>query len=116
MKKVAIRLKAIRIGRGLTQKDLALRINKSVSAVSSYESGTQLPPLDVIISIAMELGVTLDYLTGFADNEHFSTRGLTPQQKELIELLYSEFVKSPNDDELSDSKVEIIRKLILLFS
>ena len=42
-----LRLKKLRKSRGLTQKMLADRINKSVSAVSSYESNAQLPPLDV---------------------------------------------------------------------
>lgn len=32
------RLKTIRLQRGLTQRQLAARVNKSVSAISSYES------------------------------------------------------------------------------
>lgn len=39
-----LRLKKLRKSRGLTQKMLADRINKSVSAVGSYESNAQLTP------------------------------------------------------------------------
>ena len=34
--------------------------------------------IEILISIALALGVTLDYLTGFADNEHFSSKELSP--------------------------------------
>lgn len=59
-----LRLRELRKSRGLTQKMLAERINKSVSAVSSYESNAQLPPLDVSKSIALALGISIDYLVG----------------------------------------------------
>lgn len=42
------RLRALRNKRGLTKKDLAKRINKSVSAVSGYEPNVQIPPTDVL--------------------------------------------------------------------
>lgn len=56
------RLKAIRNQRGLTQKKLAEEIGKSVQAVSSYERNSQIPPIEVMISIADVLNVSLDYL------------------------------------------------------
>ena len=60
------RIKDIRQKRGITQKDLALRVNKSISAISSYETNAQLPPLDVIEDIAVILNVSIDYLVGSA--------------------------------------------------
>ena len=65
------RLKSIRLKRGLTQKELAAKISKSVSAVSSYESNAQLPPLDVLESIALTLNVSIDYLI---NGEEFQKR------------------------------------------
>lgn len=59
---IGSRLKDMRSKRGLTQKDLAKRINKSVSAISAYESNAQTPPTDVLISIAQVLRVPLTYL------------------------------------------------------
>lgn len=43
------RLKEMRNKRGMTQKMLAAKINKSVTAVSGYESNIQTPPTDVLI-------------------------------------------------------------------
>lgn len=111
------RLSALRKKRGLTQRDLARRINKSVSAISSYESNTQVPPTDVLESIACVLNVSLDYLVGFEHNEIYSTKSLSTEQKEIIELLFKEFVHSTGAGvKLSSQQMEIIQKLFFLFS
>lgn len=110
------RLKAIRIRQGLTQRELAEKINKSVSAVSSYETNAQLPPLDVLESIALTLNVSLDYLVGIAPSNSFSTQNLTQTQKELVELLFQEFhTEKSGSEELTQSQIQIIQKLISEF-
>ena len=112
-----VRLKDIRKKRGLTQKALAKRINKSVSAVSSYELEVQIPPVEVLMSIASVLNVSLDYLVGFENSDIYSTGNLSPQQKEILQLLYQEFTvpaKSDNSN-ISSQQIEIIQKLLLLF-
>lgn len=63
------RIKEIRTQRGITQSELAKRINKSKSAVSGYESNAQIPPSEVLVSIATVLNVSLDYLVGFEMEE-----------------------------------------------
>ena len=110
------RLKETRIRRNLTQKALAAKVNKSVPAISSYELNAQMPPLDVLISIASVLNVSLDYLAGFDTTETYSTRNLQPQQKELLELLFAEFT-SPTKTAagLSAEQIRIIQKLFRLF-
>ena len=111
------RLSALRKKRGLTQRDLARRINKSVSAVSGYESNAQMPPTDVLESIACVLNVSLDYLVGFEHNEIYSTKSLNPEQKEFLELLFREFANSTGTGATrSPQQIEIIQKLLLLFS
>ena len=111
------RLKEIRLQHGLTQKTLAKRINKSISAVSSYESNAQMPPLDVLISMASVYAVSLDYLVGFSNDPIYSAKGLNPEQKELIELLFLEFANTPvQNRELSPEQVRIIQKLFNIFS
>ncbi len=55
------------------EKVLAGRINKSVAAVSSYETNVQSPPLDVLISIASVLNVSLE---------------LPPEEREPINRIY----------------------------
>lgn len=113
---LGLRLKTLRLQRGLTQKMLATRIHKSKAAIGSYESNRQMPPLDVLISIAVALNVSLDYLVGFEKSEYYSTKGLTHKQIEVLNLIFSEF-SIPTGDRvsLSTQQIEIIRSLILLF-
>lgn len=116
MEDIGLRLQHIRKKRGLTQKDLANRIHKSSSAISSYETNSQLPPLDVLISISLSLGVSLDYLAGLECREYISIEKLSNQQKDLIVKLTSEFLSpSSNEKELSVSQKEILEKLLYLF-
>lgn len=111
------RLQEARIQRGMTQKVLAQRINKSVATVSSYETGVQMPPLDVLITISYVLNISLDSLAGLDADTVYSTRGLTAQQKEILELLFSEFQSDKsNENRLSEAQTVILQKLILYFS
>lgn len=111
------RIKDIRLQRGLTQRALALRINKSISAISSYETNIQMPPLDVLISISRALNVTLDYLVGMNTGPTYTTTGFSDSQKEILDLLITEFrLSSSRDNNLSPNQLQILQKLILLFS
>ena len=111
------RLKAIRQQRGLTQKKLAEEIGKSVQAVSSYERNSQIPPIEVMISIADVLRVSLDFLVDRQPINTFSFYKLAPKQKALLELLQDEF-SSPykGDAPFSARQILILQKLLLLFS
>lgn len=111
------RLKHIRQKRGLTQKDLALRINKSISAISSYESNAQLPPLDVITDIAMVLHVSLDYLVGTDQDYTFSTKYLKEEQREILDLLLYEFqANHPGNQQLTHEQICLLQRLIYYFT
>lgn len=113
---LGLRLKTLRLQRGLTQKMLATRIHKSKAAVGSYESNRQMPPLDVLISIAGTLNVSLDYLVGFEKSEYYSTKSFNSSQIEVLDLLFSEFtVPTGCDHSLSAQQIDIIRKLIRVF-
>lgn len=110
------RLKSIRRKRGFTQKELALRINKSISAISSYESNAQLPPLDVLEDIARTLNTSLDYLVGIDKSNTFSAKALTPAQSDLLDLVFQEFnTKTTFTGELSQEQITLLQKLIEYF-
>ena len=110
------RLKAMRLQRGLTQKELAARVSKSVSAISSYESNAQLPPLDVLESIALVLHCSIDYLIGLDSFNTYSTQNLTDPQKDILELLFQEFSsQDTSTTDLSARQIRIIQRLIFLF-
>lgn len=111
------RIKEIRTQRGMAQNELAKRINKSKSAVCGYESEAQVPPLEVLVSIASVLNVSLDYLVGFEMEEPISVANLTSQQKKIINLILEEFSKPTNPSpRLSQQQITIIQELICLFS
>lgn len=111
------RIKEIRTQRGMAQNELAKRINKSKSAVCGYESEAQVPPLEVLVSIASVLNVSLDYLVGFDKEEPVSLNNLTDQQKRIINLLLVEFSNPTNTSHrLSQQQIIIIQELICLFS
>lgn len=111
------RMKEIRQLRGLSQRELAKRICKSVSAISSYESDTQMPPLDVLVSIASALNVTLDFLAGFDSHKSYSAIGLSPEQVSFLDSLFSEFnTPTSSGKNLSPEQTNLIATLIHLFS
>lgn len=56
------RLYELRKGSGLTQNDLAEKLDVSRQAVSRWEMGTAKPDIDNLVALSNVLGVTLDYL------------------------------------------------------
>ena len=56
------RIASLRHGYGLSQAELARRLHISASAIGMYEQGRREPSVDILIAIAQEFGVTLDYL------------------------------------------------------
>lgn len=62
----AHRLRRVRTERGLTQRDLAKRIKKHYSEVSSYETGTH-PGFWNLCELARALDVSLDWLCCLTD-------------------------------------------------
>lgn len=114
---IGMRIKSLREQRGISQRNLAKKINKSASAVCSYESNIQFPPLDVLISIAQVLNVSLDVITGFDSAETIVVERLTDEQKEVMYLLLSEFSGcEQHSSELTTQQVRIIQKLIHIFT
>lgn len=58
------RLANLRENLGLTQKELAAKLNVGRSTISGYEKGTTQPSYDVLIKLADFFDVSLDYLFG----------------------------------------------------
>lgn len=57
-------LRELRDERRLTQTELANTLHISKSAISSYEIGASLPPMERALELADFFGVSLDYLFG----------------------------------------------------
>ena len=56
------RIEAARKKKGLTQEELAERVNVSQSMINHIENGNKKPSLETAVALANELGVTLDSL------------------------------------------------------
>jgi transcriptional regulator with XRE-family HTH domain len=52
---------------GLTQRELAERLNVSVQAISKWETGSGIPDVSALIPLARELHITTDELLDFHD-------------------------------------------------
>ncbi|WP_277285296.1 helix-turn-helix domain-containing protein [Sneathia sanguinegens] len=87
---------------GITQKELADRINVSESVVSRYISGEREPKANVLANIATALRTTSDYLLGIEENDNFSQSRIkrmiarnadnmtVEEKRELINALFGE--------------------------
>ena len=58
------RLKAVRKAKGITQRELAQLIGVSEGAVKTWEQETSEPTAGALVSIAVALGVSIDYIVG----------------------------------------------------
>ena len=56
------RIAALRRRAGLSQAELAQRLQISASAMGMYEQGRREPSVDTLIAMAQELQVSIDYL------------------------------------------------------
>lgn len=57
-----MRIALLRASNSWSQAELARRIGVSASAVGMYEQGRREPSLDLVVRLAIEFGVTTDYL------------------------------------------------------
>ena len=102
----AERFKAAREKSGLTLKELKDRIGVSVSALSHYANGANLPPLDVAAKLATELGVSLDWLCGINDeaSSNLAIRNAGDYLRILSLLLTTKVQEAPTRD-LNDNYI-----------
>ena len=66
---IAPRIKGLREGLRLTQRQLAAKLQVAHNTVSQYENGTIYPSLGMVVELAQIFDVTTDYLLG-ADKEY----------------------------------------------
>jgi transcriptional regulator with XRE-family HTH domain len=61
------RLKELRVSQGLSQMQLANKVDISQSAIAKWELGKTEPTASAIITLAKFFGETTDYLLGLED-------------------------------------------------
>ncbi len=63
----AIRLRELRIEKGLSMKQLAKALDTTDAAISNWENCINEPKISYLKSIALYFGVSCDYLLGIED-------------------------------------------------
>ena len=63
-----MRLKEIRLSKGISQLKLAMELNTNQNTISRYETGDREPGINELIKIADYFDVTVDYLIGRTDD------------------------------------------------
>ena len=58
--KIGAQIKQLRLAAGMTQRELAQRINVGNTTLSQYESGARVPSDEVKLKIAMVFGVSVE--------------------------------------------------------
>ena len=113
MQDLGERLKALRKSRGLTQKQLGEQIHKSKAAIGSYEQGVQIPPTDVLISLAKLYHLSLDDLVGLNEPQ---PNDLSSQQQDLInDLMTILNADNMSAEELRQAQLKFIGNLTRMF-
>lgn len=104
-------LKDLRVQKGYSQAMLSNKINKSKTVISNYENNIVMPPLEVLIDMAVLFNVSLDYLVGIDKKESIQIYQLSDNQKELMRELRDEFSDKKflgRRSELSQRQQEIL--------
>lgn len=98
------RLKKLRKDAGLTQVDVANKLEISQPAYASWERGIKKPTQDNLVKIAQVLNVSVDYLVGNSEKKsddldniellfRMNSKGLTDEEKEIFKKELIEFME-----------------------
>ena len=92
-----IRLKELRERRGLSQSEVADRLEVTRSTISGYERNTITPSLDQLVRLAVLYHSSLDYMMGMDNRTCFYLDDLTESQKqtvlEVVDRIKREFLR-----------------------
>ena len=82
------KLKNARLNRKLSRKQIAERIGVTASMIGLYETSERLPSIPVLIKLATQYKVSIDYLLGYntKSTDTLSLDGLTDNQIKALKL------------------------------
>ena len=85
----SIRLKELRLEKGLTQKELSARLNLSPNSVCEWEKGRCEPNIDTLKKLSNIFNCSIDYLAGTSDDFgcisfNNQTDELTSEERKLV--------------------------------
>jgi transcriptional regulator with XRE-family HTH domain len=93
--RLGLRIKALRTHKGLSQEEIAERVERSVDAISKIERGISLPGIDTLIRLSEPLGVTVPELL-----EPIWQEGTVDPVRADLELALMQLARSLDDRSL----------------
>ena len=81
------RIKAQRVKRKMSQKQLADRLALTQSTISSYESEQTLPSKEILYQLAVIFDCTTDYLLGLNSRRFICVDNLSAPQEDALRRL-----------------------------
>ena len=85
------KIKELRLGKGYSQTKLASKLGINKSIISAYENQERYPSVEVLIKLAKEFKVSVDWLVGLDKNCTLDISGLSNSQVLAIEKIIEEF-------------------------
>ena len=105
------RLKELRSEKGVSQKEVALHIEKTPQAYSLYEKSLRDPDSDTLIKLADYFGVTTDYLLGQDDSRSASMDEENKKPADLKKILENQQVMFDGEIVTEDDK-ELVKRML----
>ena len=84
---IADRIKNLRISCGMTQSDLARKLNITRSSVNAWEMGISTPSTTYVVELSQLFHVSTDYLLGLEHSGCLDTDGLSEEEAEAVRTL-----------------------------
>jgi len=113
MKIFGTRIKALRKGTKLSQKNFAAEIGISPSAVNRYENCQAEAPYEVLVAYADYFDVSLDYLLGRADKPQGKLYDFIPKVQDNKEMkAFIDMCFDP-DSPMSEKLKETLLKMMM---
>lgn len=85
------RIKKLREQAGMSQSELARRLDVTRSSVNAWEMGLSAPTTQYIVAMTKIFHVTADFLLGLSTQQCFVLDGYTEKEIELLYQLVSYF-------------------------
>lgn len=108
-----LKIKLLREEAGMTQKEMALKLNTSNKNIWAYENGNAEPNIDMLKKIADLFDVSIDYLVervddfGTVQNKSENSVNISKFEKEIL-LTVREYPKGYEDEALRAVKNGLI--------
>ena len=84
-------IRILRESLGLSQMDLAKKLNVSKQCISNWENDNVQPSIEMLEKLSDFFGVSTDYLLGRAAEETLTIENLTTEQIAHIRLIVKDF-------------------------